>query len=108
MIVASRERVLGVAQLGAWEPRRAGHDVARQYALVAPARAHTEVLPDGGPEGFEVGDRPAPQLLVIREAQSAMTREPLQVARDIRAIDRFFARAPDRLDGTIVRADSIG
>src|SRR5512132_1253774 len=108
MIVASRERVLRVAQLGTGEPGRAGHRVACENAFVAPARAYTEVLPDGGPEGVESGDRPAPQLLVIRERESAMAREPLQVARDVRAVDRFFAGAPDRLDGTIVRADSIG
>jgi hypothetical protein len=46
MIVASRERVLRVAQLGAWEPRGARHRVAREDTFVVPARAYAEVLPD--------------------------------------------------------------
>src|SRR5437867_1776429 len=99
MIVAPRERVLGVAQLGAREPRRAGHRVAREHALVAPARAHPEVLPHRRPESVEIRHRPAPEVLIRRESQTALACEPPEVPRDVRAGDGPFARTPDRLSG---------
>ena len=104
MIVAPGERVLRVIQLGAREPRRTGHRVAREDALVASARSDLEEVPDRGPEGVEVGHRPAPEVLIGAEAQTALACEPLHVARDVRARDRLVARTPDRLDRTILDA----
>ena len=104
MIVAPGECVLRVIQLGAREPRRARHRFARERRAVRVLRATLEEFPHRRPEGVEISDRPAPELLVRREPLTALACEPLEIARDVRAGDRLLVRAPDRLDRTILVA----
>ena len=59
------EQPLGVAQLGAGEPLRAGHLAARQHRVVR--SVDLEPVPERAPEALEILDRPAPQLVVVRE-----------------------------------------
>ena len=74
-VVLAGEDVLGVVEAGAREPLGAGHLAAAEGALDLAVGLDAEEVPDRGPEGLEVGDRPAPELVVAVEAQSALGRQ---------------------------------
>ena len=71
-VLVAAEHVLGVVQPRAGEPLGAGHLARAEHALVRGVRADLEELPDRRPEALEVGDRPAPQLVVAREVEAAL------------------------------------
>src|SRR5690606_15824364 len=56
---------------------------------VGGGRAHPVILPDRGPEAVEVGDRPAPQRVVVGGVDAAVLADP---ARERGEVGAFAAR----------------
>ena len=96
-VLVATDHVLGVVQPRAREPLRARHLARPEHALVRRVRADLEVLPDRRPEALEVGDRPAPQGVVVVEVEAALAAQPVQVAPDLRALAHVRRRRPDDL-----------
>ena len=96
----AREQILGVVELGAGEPARAGHVAAGEDALVGRRGADAEVVPDRRPEVFELVDRPAPQgFVVIAEAEAPVGFEPAHVGGQVGALDHLGGGRPEQLAG---------
>src|SRR5581483_7162721 len=93
--------MLGIVQPGAVEPSRPGHRALAENALVGRVRPNPEVVPDRGPEDFEVLDRPGPQLVVARERAAAFALQPGQIAPDLSAPPRIGGRGPQQGAGLI-------
>ena len=70
-VVVAAEHVLGEVQPRAREPLRARHLPRAEHALVRRVRADLEEVPERRPEALEVGDRPAPERVVVREVEAA-------------------------------------
>jgi hypothetical protein len=85
------EGVLGVVELRAAEPHGARHRAVGEHLVVAARDA--EVVPDRGPEGLELLDRPAVQLLIGLEA----ALERAHVLRHQRVLDELRRRVPQLL-----------
>ena len=88
-IVLAGEDVLGVVEAGAGEPLGARHPAAAEGALVVTVGLNAEEVPDRGPEGLEVVYRPAPELVVVGEAQAALGLQPAHVLAQARALDQL-------------------
>ncbi len=73
------QHVVGVVQGRAREPLRTGHASLAQHLVVGPGRADAAVVPDRGPEGLDLVDRPLPQRLVVGELQAALARQPFAI-----------------------------
>src|SRR3954471_2703620 len=93
------EDVLGVVQLRAGEPLRAGHRALGEHPLVRLRRLHLEEVPDRGPEVVELFDRPAPQrVVVVRvDVDAAIVVQPARVARERRVLAALVGGLPQRL-----------
>ena len=96
-VLVAAEHVLGVVQPRAGEPLRAGHLARAEHALVRRVRADLEVVPDRRPEALEVGDRPAPERVVVREVEAALAAQPLEVAADLESLAHVRRRRPEDL-----------
>ena len=74
------QHVLRVVQPGTGEPVGAGHGPGAEDRLGRRRGLDAAVVPDGLPEAVEVGDRPAPQRVVVAELvpaiRSATARTP--------------------------------
>ncbi len=92
------ERLVGDVQPRAGKPLRPGHRTPAEHALVRHRGADVEEVPDRAPEALEVGDRPAPQRLVVGERQAALAFEPRQERRDAGAPDPLRRGTPKGLD----------
>ena len=80
------------------EPLRTGHRAPAEHPLVRYGRADVEEMPDRAPEPFKIGDRPAPQRLVIGEGQPALALQPREERRDAGTRDALRRRLPQGLD----------
>ena len=78
---------------------RAGHRVGGEDGAVRGVRLHLEELPDRRPEAGEVVDRPAPQLVVVREREPALALEPGEVAPDLGRLPHVRRRRPQDRQG---------
>jgi hypothetical protein len=65
-VIAAAQQVFGVVDPGLRKPACAGHPVAIFEHRRAAFAEHPAFVPDGGPEGLGLGDRPAPEAGVIR------------------------------------------
>ena len=93
------EHALGVVELRAREPHRAGHRRVRQHPLVRAARG--EAVPHRRPEALEVVDGPLPQRRVVRGP--AVRHEPRHV-RSLAQRGRRFPQQRARLaSGAMLR-----
>ena len=72
-VLVSAEHVLGVVQPSSREPLGAGHLARAEHPLVGCMRANVVEVPDRRPERLEIGDRPAPGLLVAGEVEAAFS-----------------------------------
>jgi hypothetical protein len=61
--------------------------------LVRPRRPHREKLPHRRPEAVEVADRPPPELVVARERQPTLCRQPPHEPRNGRRLGHGQGRA---------------
>jgi hypothetical protein len=77
------QHLLHIVHLRAREPLRAGHGVAGQHRAVRRGRLQIEVIPDALPEGIEIAGRPAPQRVIVGEAQAARFTQPVLVQPDL-------------------------
>jgi hypothetical protein len=93
-VLVTAEHVLRVVQPCTREPLRAGHLARAEHPLVRGVRADLVEVPDRGPEGLEVGDRPAPELLVAGEVESALAAQPLEIAPELEALACVCRRLP--------------
>ena len=75
------QHVLGVVERGAGEPPRARHDGVGEDLGRRRVGEDLEVVPDRAPEPGQVGHRPAPQRVVVGEAQPTGTAEPAHESR---------------------------
>ena len=97
-----------VVQPGAREPAGAGHGGVGQRRADRGGRVELEVVPHRLPEPVEVGDRPAPQGVVVVEPQAPLRRQPLQVAADAAAladVRRWLPQHASPLDPTRLGTD---
>ena len=100
-VLLAADHVLRVVQPRAGEPLRSRQRARAEHALVRRVRADLEEVPDGSPEPFEVGHRPAVELVVVGEVEAALGAEPIQVAADLGPCARVRRRAPeDVADGS--------
>src|SRR5829696_882774 len=90
------EGVLGVVELRPDEPLRSGHLPASQHPLVGLERPHAAVLPKRGPEPFEVGHRPIPELSVALEGEVSLVLQPTQVAGNVRVLLQALGGYPEQ------------
>ena len=65
-----------IVHLRTGEPARAGHEVFRENRAVRRGRLQLEVIPDALPEFIQVGDRPAPQVVVLFKALAQALLQP--------------------------------
>jgi len=77
------QHLVGVVGLGSRKPDRPGHDVFGQHRGVRRGRLHLEIIPDALPESIEIGDGPAPELVVGRETQASLIAQPVLVQADL-------------------------
>src|SRR5581483_7994320 len=91
--------VLGVVQGGAVEPAGAGHGPAGEDPVEAGRGPDVEEVPDRQPEGFEVVDRPLPEITVGRTAHPPGLVEPAEVPAGRRGRGDVGRRAPQDLSG---------
>src|SRR5258708_40359337 len=73
-----------VIDLRAFEPYCPRHAVDAECAFERSRRLDLVVLPDAAPEGIEIRDRPAPQMVVILERQTKVRLQPLLIAANLR------------------------
>src|SRR5581483_3676144 len=66
-VLVATDHVLGVVQTRTGEPLRARHPARAEHTVVRRVRANLVEVPDRRPEALEVRDRPASELLVVRE-----------------------------------------
>src|SRR5207237_336271 len=97
VVVPTHERPGGVVEPGPGEPIRPGQAAFGQDPVVGAGRADLEVVPDRGPEALQVGDRPAPELLVVAEAKVSRLRQPVQVPGQVAAPPLLLGRSPHDL-----------
>ena len=93
-VLVPAEHVLGVVQPRAREPLGAGHLARSEHPLVGCVRADLVEVPDRRPERLEIGDRPAPELLVAGEVEAALAAQPLEIAAELEALARVRGRLP--------------
>src|SRR6202035_2781011 len=84
--ISPREDVLGVVELGARDPPRAGHLARAEHALVGLRGAHAAELPDARPEVLDLIDRPAPELVVVGELAAVTLPRPAHEAGHLGAL----------------------
>ncbi len=80
------EYLLHVVQRGALEPARARHGAAVQHLRGGRVEAYVEIGAHGVPEGFQLGDRPLPEAVVVVKGQAALGPQPVHEARDLAAV----------------------
>ena len=91
------QHVLRVVQPRAGEPLRARHRAAAQHPGGRRRRRDPEVIPDRLPEAFEIGHRPAPQVVVAVEVQAALAAEPAGERGQVRLGHLFGAGCPQQV-----------
>ena len=97
MFVTPLEGPLRVVEPGSWKPPRTGHPALREHRGAGVPGPHLEEVPDGPPEGLQVGDRPAPELRVVVEPQVSGAGQPPEVASQVGGLLLFFGRLPEEL-----------
>src|SRR3954451_9525176 len=97
MLVLATEDVLGVVEIRALEPARAGHHALAQDLVVRRIRDDLEVLPERAPELLDLCDRPAPELVVVGEVEVAVLRQPAHVGGELGALDHLWRGRPENL-----------
>ena len=109
VVVAAPEQVLGVIQLGADEPLRAGHSVAAlQHLAPRPACAHVRKAPQRRPEQLGMLDRPRPERAVIAQPLAVRLGHLARERRQVGPLDALLGRLPDRLIHGDVPATDVG
>ncbi len=77
------EHLLRVVGLRAGKPFGARHHVLLQHRGVRGGGLQVKVVPDALPEGVQLGDRPAPQVVIVLEGQPARVAQPVLVQADL-------------------------
>jgi hypothetical protein len=88
--------VLGVVQLGPDKPLGAWHLARSEHPPVRLRGLDAAVLPDSGPEPFEVCNRPLPELVIVLEREIPLGLQPLHVVGDPGVLLAFFRRLPEQ------------
>ena len=94
-VLVAADHVLRVVQSRAGEPLGSRQRARAEHALVRRVRADLEEVPDRAPEPFEVGHRPAVELVVVGEVEAALGAEPVEVPADLGPRARVRGRAPE-------------
>ena len=91
-VLVAADHVLGEVQARAGEPLGPRHLPRAEHPLVPSVRTDFEELPHRRPEPLEVGDGPAPELVVSGEREASFALEPAEVATDHEALPRVRGR----------------
>jgi len=94
-ILRAPEHVLGVVEARAREPHRPREVARREHALVRLVCLNREKVPERAPEGLELVDRPAPELVVAGEVERPLALQPAEVTRKLRVLARIRRRRPE-------------
>ncbi len=100
-VVAPAEDVLRVGQPRAGEPVGAGHLTAPQHPLVRALRLDLEEVPDRGPEGLDVVDRPLPEIVVAVEVHPPLRGQPPGVGGQRGPLDGLGRRFPEQASARV-------
>src|SRR5262245_1291242 len=96
-VLVAADQVLREVEPRAREPLGARHRPRAEHALVGRVGADLEVRPDRRPETLEVGDRPAPERVVVGEVEPALVEQPREVTADFRPLAHVGRRLPEDL-----------
>ncbi len=92
---AAAEDMLGIVELRAHKPLRAGHGALGQHLGVGGRCLHIEELPDRGPEILKLRHRPAPELLVAVEVQLLALGKPFHIRVQPAIAPQRIGRLPE-------------
>ena len=82
------QHLVRVVGLGSGKPLGARHDVVGQHRRVRRGRLQIKIIPDALPERIQLGDRPAPKVVVSGKAQAALIAQPVLIQANLRQMRR--------------------